>query len=358
MTQGPKSLIELLQIAIGQRVQLSIIPSEQEWQVIFDLSLAHCVAGICFASIQKLYEHGCALPNNLFYKWLCIAATIQKKNKMMDLRTEMLWKRLTEDGLSSAILKGQGIAYEYRELSSLRQSGDIDVWILGGYRTVRDYVMRTIPTSDFAYHHFHYPFYPDLQVELHHRPTMLRNIIKDKKLSKWYNGYEASQFIFLEEKGFAVPPPSFNRIFILAHTFRHFLFEGVGMRQMLDCYFILHNSQKSANEDFLLKSLGLSTFAGAVMWVLNSQFGLEEGKIICKPNEKEGRFLLREIFMAGNFGHTDRRYRFKYLRILRKLIGRSAHLLIHYPSEILWTPIWLVYHKYWKYKKRRELNAI
>ena len=39
-------------------------------------------------------------------------------------------------------------------------------------------------------------------------------------------------------------------------------------------------------------------FTSAVMWVL-MEF------LPCKPNQKEGRFLLSEILKAGNLGHYD-----------------------------------------------------
>ena len=33
-----------------------------------------------------------------------------------------------------------------------------------------------------------------------------------------------------------------------------------------------------------------------------------------------------------------------------------THLLMHYPSEVVWTPIWLVYHRIWKNIKKKNIN--
>lgn len=140
--------------------------------------------------------------------------------------------------------------------------------------------------------------------------------------------------------------------------YRHFLFEGIGMRQILDYYFVLQNSEKSDNEEKVLKELGLTTFAGAVSWVLNTQLFLENEKLILQPNNQEGHFLLNEIFKTGNYGHADGRYNYKHFRVIRRLIGRGAHLLVHYPSEIIWTPIWLIFHKWWKWNKRRHITMM
>lgn len=349
--------IQLLQIAIGRRQQLSEKPSSKKWLSIYELANEQAVAGICIAGVDKLPKEQMP-PQMMLLEWIGQSEQIRQQNSYLDKLTVRIWKQLNGDGLNAAILKGQGLAQEYGELASLRQSGDIDVWILGGYQTVCDYVQKTIPTDDLTYHHFHYPYYEDIQVELHHRPTILRNLIRDRKLAEWYNGFTAEQLLYLEDKKFAVPPPAFNRIFILAHMFRHFLFEGIGMRQIIDYYFVLQNSEKSVNEEKILKTLGLTMFASAVMWLLNSLFGLEEEKMITLPNENEGHILLEEIFLTGNFGHSDDRYNYKHFRLLRRLIGRGTHLLIHYPSEIVWTPIWLVFHKWWKWDKKRHITML
>lgn len=349
--------IQLLQIAIGRRQQMSEKPSPQKWLSIYELANEQAVAGICIAGVDKLPKEQMP-PQMLLLKWIGLSEQIRQRNSYLDKLTARIWKQLNDDGLDAAILKGQGLAQEYGDLASLRQCGDIDVWILGGFQIVCDYVQRTIPTDDLTYHHFHYPYYKDLQVELHHRPTILRNLTRDNKLAKWYNGFTNDQFIFLEDKQFAVPSSAFNRIFVLAHMFRHFLFDGIGMRQIIDYYFVLQNSEKSDNEENILKEFGLTTFAGAVSWVLNTQLALENEKLIWQPNEQEGNFLLKEIFKTGNFGHADGRYNYKHYRLFRRLIGRGAHLLIHYPSEILWTPIWLVFHKWWKWDKKRHITIL
>lgn len=90
-------------------------------------------------------------------------------------------------------------------------------WLKGGYQTVCDYVQKTIPTDDLAYHRFHYHYFEDTEVELHHRPTLMRNLIDDRKLARWYESFGTESFAYLENKGFAVPSAAFNRIFILTH---------------------------------------------------------------------------------------------------------------------------------------------
>lgn len=350
-------LFELLQVALGNRHELSRVPSVQEWDDVFEESVRQAVAGICIAGVDKLPKAQMP-PQLLLLEWIGLSEQIKQQNKHVDGQTAEIWKRLKEDGLEAAILKGQGMAQEYGELAELRQSGDIDIWVKGEYQRVCDYVQRTHPTMDVAYHRFHYDYYKDTEVELHHRPTLMRNLFDDRKLAKWYDSFKADSFVYLKDKGFAVPPTDFNSIFILTHIYRHFLFEGIGLRQVIDYYFVLKNAHTGNSDSTVktLKELRLTKFAKAVMWILHTQLGLEEQYLICGMNEREGRFVLKEIEQTGNFGFDDSRYKYKHLFKLRRQMAHSAHLLAHYPSEVIWTPIWLVYHKAWKWDKVRKIG--
>lgn len=353
-------LYELIQIALGNLSQLSRIPTGEEWASVFEEAETQAVAGVCIAGIDRLTasnpEQMVNLPLEMKLEWIGLTEQIRQQNKHVDKQTAKIWGQLNDDGLDAAILKGQGIAYEYEELAELRQSGDIDIWVKGGYQKVCDYVQGTHPTTDVAYHRFHYDFFEDTEVELHHRPTLMRNLLDDRKLARWYNSFGADSFVYLEDKGFAVPPVEFNRIFILTHIYRHFLFEGIGLRQIIDYFFVLKANGGRDKEEIvkILKDLRLLRFAEAIMWILHEILGLEKQYLICRMNEKEGRFVLGEIEQTGNFGRADNR--FKGMSKLSRMTKHGIHLMLHYPSEVIWTPIWLMYHKVWKWDKKREIK--
>lgn len=358
---------ELIQVAIGRRTSLSHIPTAKEWEMLYRMAENQAVLGVCFAGVKRLQEFDYCVPVPLFMQWLAMAAKIQQCNEDMDRKTAEVWALLNKAGLDCAVLKGQGVAELYGirneelgirnySLGMLRQSGDIDVWVKGGFDVVNDFVQKTRPTDDVAYHRFHYDMYNDTEVELHHRPTLMRNLFDDRRLQRWCDSFGADTFV-MTDKGFAVPSLEFNRIFILTHIYRHFLFEGIGLRQLMDCFFVLRARNNNLNLDLnnkLLRELRLMRFAAAVMWVLSHVFGLEREYMLCEPNEKEGRFILDEIMQTGNFGQSDGRY--KGYGKLRRMSRHGLHLLMHYPSEVIWTPIWLVYHKVWKYRKIKRRN--
>ena len=351
-------LFNLIRIAIGKQSSLSEVYNHIDWNKVYHAANKQSIIGVCFSAISKLPENDRPY-GDLFFQWLSVALQIQNQNKHIDEQSSQIWHQLIDAGLEAVVLKGQGIATLYGDLANLRQSGDIDIWVKGGYQKVCKYVHSTQPTDDLAYHRFHYDTFEDTEVELHHRPTLMRNLLADKKLSKWYNSFDFNKFTYLEEKGFAVPSYEFNSIFVLTHIYRHFLFAGVGLRQVMDYYFVLKNRPDAITDNTeienILGTLRLKRFAGALMWVLKTQFLLEKEYLICNPNKKEGRFLLNEIMKSGNFGQLDERYRYKRMFKLKRMIRRGCHLLIHYPSEVLWSPIWIVYHFFWKLIKKNLL---
>ena len=82
----------------------------------------------------------------------------------------------------------------------------------------------------------------------------------------------------------------------------------------MDLYFVMLNSEGDEGELSLLRDFRLVRFARAMMWLLHERFGLKEDKLMaCGTDEKEGRFLLNEIMLTGNFGQSDERYQYQLL---------------------------------------------
>ncbi len=79
------------------------------------------------------------------------------------------------------------------------------------------------------------------------------------------------------------------------------------------------------------------------MWIMQTVFGLEDGYLLFEPNENEGRFLLNEALIGGNFGIYDTRLGDKTKEgIMHKHLRmtiRNLRMVKHYPSESLCEPI-------------------
>ena len=104
-----------------------------------------------------------------------------------------------------------------------------------------------------------------------------------------------------------------------------------------------------------LKEFGMIKFCHAVMWVLQEVFGLQDRYLIMEPNKKDGEFLLEEIMLAGDLGGYDPRMQMKEndgrLALFLRRERRSIRFLLDYPSEIIWRPLFIIWHNIWRKKK-------
>lgn len=344
-------LIEIIRISIGTGEGLSRIPSSDDWKKLFLSAQKHALIGICFAGIQKLRINGDVasnLPDSLFIKWLSCASTIIQRNELMDTKCSELQCRLLHDGLNSLILKGQGTATYYgKELKNMRQSGDIDVWVLNRKSTILNWIKGKQDLNHCDYMHTRINIFSDVEVEVHFRPWMSRNFIRNYRLQRFSMQYikEDRKDIYVD--GFKIPDRSFAIVHAIQHLHWHLLTEGVGLRQMLDLYFLLLDYRDDTINN-TLDWLNLLRFTSGLMWVLSEIFGLKKENMLCNPNNEEGMFLLKEMMEAGNFGHYDKRIQHqsnenKYL-IAIKWIRHSFRLAKHYPIDVLLNPIGIVYY--------------
>lgn len=357
---------ELLQLALGNREALSAVPTVEEWNEIYVDSQRQAVTGVALHGLEKLTKEQMP-PQELLLQWIGTSQMISQRNAVMDKRCVKLLDRLKEADVRGAILKGQGIAQLYgEELRPLRQPGDIDIYVdCGRERALRfahDCGMRNV---EWDYKHLHLDVWTDTEVEVHYRVEVLLNLWKNRKLQKWFAAHTEEIFGLTDSAKvtdktdgatFVTPTVEFNRFYILLHIYRHFLYEGVGLRQLLDYYFVLLHTDCTDNTDAIkaLKQFGMWKFARGVMWILHEVFGLEREYMFCEPLESEGRFILSEVMAGGNFGHHDERLATEKkgkMQTVKKVVKHNAHLMLHYPAEIIWPPIWFVWHKCWKWSR-------
>lgn len=357
---------ELIRVAIGTQGSLSRRPSDKEWKELFEMAKKQSLVGVCFAGVQKLAEDDRPL-GMLYLQWMGLAAKIQQRNEVMNQRCVELQERLAKDGFKSCVLKGQGVAALYGELGKFRQSGDIDVWCPD--TTIPQLVEYVKGLGlEFEAKHAHVSFEPfdGIEVEMHPTPASLRCPWHNRRLQKWLKGFDVEGFD--KSCGFVVPSREFNLVYLMLHIYHHMLFEGVGLRQVMDYFFVLRNtnyhklSARSAsacgdallakNYSLIFKNLGMGRFASALMWVLGRVFGLERDAMLCDPDEEGGKMLLREIMAGGNFGHYDERYKEQQSRNL--FVHGFGNMKKKWPMlrvafwEVVCSPFWSLWQIAWR----------
>lgn len=367
------------------------------------------------------------MPEMLYLTWMGMAAKIQQRNEVVNGQCVELQRMMANDGFQSCILKGQGVAMVYPEhLRGLRQSGDIDVWakpmeaVADGRMVMtaeerRKRICECCMRLDSQYDrtkegelHTSVKVFPDSDVEWHFTPSFMSSPSANKRLQKWFeeqwmvcvktNEERKTKDVNLDLNAnvnlnlndnpsinhgstnlttsapssinLQTPSVEFNLVYLLHHIFRHYLYEGVGLRQVMDYYFVLQTAKITQegqtpmykNVMETIREFGMEKFAGALMWVIAHVFGNEDDgfdkltnrdknenhkpsslNLLCEPDEKRGRRLLEVIMEGGNFGHSTERYKVtgwdKPWSRLSRYIRRNWFMLWDYPDEIIWNMI-------------------
>ena len=392
---------EFLQVAMGTRKSLSCDIKDADWQRLFDFCKRQALIGVGFTAVEKLNAVGVVCPTAIRMKWMALALQIERQNEKITNQCGELTKKYEHDGLQCCILKGQGNLQNYpEELRLRRMPGDIDVWCIPpkegldiavatgnkdveyvsykGRSAIIEYVKLQYRLSGIdkqpiaIYHHIVAPPFDGTEVEVHFKPSFCSSVLRNRRMQKWFSdhAYECTKNYCLY--GFPVPTSSVNVVYQMCHIYNHYIYEGIGLRQLMDYYYTLRiwhndweekkelesrsilsegigNSVKSPDEVMaVLRSFGMTKFTAAVMYVLKEVFAMPAPYYTCEPNEKEGKMLLAEMINIGNFGHYDSekpnvyQHRFQYHIWKFKRIFRLA---MSYPEEALWEPVFRVWRK-------------
>lgn len=346
-----------------------------DWKELYRIAQKQALLGVLFHGIKQLPKE-LAPDAGLLMQWMGMAQNIRQQNIRLFLNSAKVCKKFKDVGFRNCILKGQGNALLYPD-PYMRTSGDIDIYLNGDRNRVMQYINKVCPNQVMRYHHVDFPVMKTA-IEVHFTPSYMFFPIHNRRMQKWFKevmDLQCSNVVTLPD-GYGeitVPTMNFNVIYILSHLYRHVFTEGIGLRQLLDYYFVLvkwhtdltnlTDSNKSLPQmtqintdlDALrheLKYLGLWKFAGAVMYVLHETLGLPEEKMIAPINVNEGRFLLAEIMQGGNFGQYDTRLgskenEGKLHRYLRMSL-RNLRFVKHYPTEALSEPLFRTWFALWK----------
>lgn len=338
---------ELIQVAIGTRRTLSSTPTVQEWEDLYAQSQKQALTGIAFSAISKLPKE--QRPElSLSWQWNEDTLLIKENNRQNQKRCEQLLHRLRKDGLEGLILKGQTHQLYYpEELRNLRESGDIDVWIYNvskegikyPKRYILEYCQSLLPGKHLCYIHYDFPVFSDIPVELHIRPSFLLNPIYNSRLQKWFDSQKSNVNI---------------QTICLLHIYKHLFEEGIGLRQLLDYYYIVKQSKSWITAEYA--RFGLASFAQDIKYVLYSVF--DPTIDITECNQERGEFLLKEILIGGNFGKYDHRIHHQggAIRHAWEKFKHNLRLIGFYPSEVLCEIPFRLYHWSWRTFKLWKLE--
>ena len=253
---------------------MSMVVAKIDWRQLYTFASRQAILGFCFDGIERLTkEFSEELKQNpmgrdLLMTWMGAAQQIRRQNVKVNAVAGKLYSKFREDGLRCCILKGQGNALMYPNPYS-HTPGDIDVWVNASREDITEYAKRHFNLEDdIRFHHLETTM-DGVPVELHFFPCTMNNPIYHARLQKWFKrnaDLQCSNVVSLPDGigEIAIPTTAFNVVYQLTHLYHHFFDEGIGMRQIIDYYYVVCDFykvyQNSSNPSVSL-SKGSSTFS-------------------------------------------------------------------------------------------------
>ena len=263
MEKQHQIFFDFLRFCIGSDSEIPSSLKEADWKELYAIAQKQGLVGVLFDGIKKLPAEYVGMKKELLLQWMAESQMLVKANVRLNDAAIQVSEWFRKKGFRTCILKGQGNALMYPNPYS-RTPGDIDIWVEGGDKRVISFVRSISPHEKACYHHIEFPSYKGVEVEVHYRPSFLLCFWHNRKLQKYYERVKEEQFshrVMLGEQGeIAIPTSEFNLIFQLTHIFSHLMNEGIGLRQLVDYYYVLcdfykvyQNSSKITPSSLTLK---------------------------------------------------------------------------------------------------------
>lgn len=362
----------LLSVALGHRAQLSSAPTAKEWEGLFAMARQQALLGVLYPAIERLPEEQHP-PRPIVLQWYMLVEKIKQMSLRVARRAEETCRYFEEQGFDAVVMKGAAVSAYYPQ-PELRMPGDIDIWVApkdwchrqehwmrASRRAVARFAQQTQALEGLSTHHIHFDLFNDVEVEVHFKPSYLYEPLAYYHLDRYFEQQASRQFhhrIDIAEGRHTINALTvdFDRYYILLHIFRHYFGEGIGLRQLMDYYYVLLQDatpESKAATVKMFRRTGMYRFACATMWLMQRVFSLPDDRLLCPPDAKAGQQLLDEVMRGGNFGQYDDRLRADkrgstLYRVWYSFFQRNLRYLCAYPRHVIWDIPFRAYQVVWR----------
>lgn len=366
MSIKAQTYIEFLKICLSDNPRISdrlvsLCDGHIDWIDLLNFAAKQGVIGVYWYGMEELFKSSVSTINkptdDEVMEWWGEVNDIKKRNEDLFKKAAFVSNTLRKEGFDNCILKGPGNAIMYPD-PYFRMTGDLDVWLKGTKKEIDSYVNKFFPKEKGSNLHIHFPIFKDTLVEFHYTPRILDNPIANRHIQNYFKEQQLTQMNNVMQlpngKQIPTPTPDFNVIFQMSHLMRHFICEGIVLKQLVDYFYVLkeYNKRniytsspiKNTNEIFgVLKQTKMLNFSEVLMYIMKEGLGLEDKYLITNLNKKIGKTILDSIIddnessmalkphsMLSVKGFHSLTERFLYKSI------RAIRLIPYFPEETLW----------------------
>ncbi|MBE6824262.1 MAG: hypothetical protein E7513_02830 [Ruminococcaceae bacterium] len=322
--------------------------SENDLDVLFSLSCKHRVSALVSTVIDKDAKN--------YTQWSDAFNLSVIKKTFMDLEREQLLSFFKENDIWYVLLKGLVLQNLYPD-PHLREMCDNDIlYDANGYNLIKEYMRKNGYSIEHASKDVHVDEYekkPYCFFELHKN---LFNVNKGKLASYYRNITKKLVSVDKCEKRFT--DEDFY-VYMIAHSYKHFVDGGTGLRSFIDCY--LYNKNVSYDKEYVNKELELLNIEE-----FEKEFSTLADKLFCgeKINLTETeREMFLYVLSSGAYGtlenhigyqlENESKLRYICKRLFPPLEWYKGHAPFFYKHK--WAiPFYSIYRIFDRVTKRRK----
>lgn len=354
MNRTAEILLALVQEAMGWANEHNWSEETLVWGDIFRLAQRQGVLAIVWSAIGTLANEGKLTPEQmpdkvLKLQWALSAEKIKNRYNKQRLLAEKLADAFAEEGIDTYVLKGLAIS-GYYPIPEYRECGDLDCY-LSTTKANGEFVCRYDDGNEIAakigakvdigfYKHSHIN-YKGLMVENHAFCTAIRGSRDRKALERHLQHLLATKPSEpIEGTHLLRPCADFNALFLTAHSFGHFITEGIKLRHILDWALLLNAEQNNIDWRSFYEwcdKMHYTKFVDALTAISTEYFGLNiENPLIHTQSDLRDK-VLEDVMFGNRSIHNTNASKFKKrLMIIRnRLFGGWKYSELYEKSAVI-----------------------
>ena len=304
MDRANNLLIQALQCFVHEeKIDLSGLKDEKDWEPVFQLADIHSVGGIlCY----MVMNNPGGIPPSVLERARTICLRTMAEYTLRGQRMQLLSAKLSREGISHLLFKGFVLKDIY-PVPELRTYGDVDFLI-----RIRDrekchermlqwgYTVKTDWEPVFSY------WKGTASTEIY--TDVMEVDVSDQAD---YKAYFSTIWEHAEEKSkdVYVLTPSFHLLYLLTHIAKHISSSGAGIRMYMDIAVYLRHYRETIDWDAFreeLEKLRFQSFANVVFTLVERCFCVESPIPLSPLPEGVFDDFLEYTMEAGVFGHYNR----------------------------------------------------
>lgn len=283
--------------------------SEKEWTKLFKISAQQGVCAIVYDVISQLPKE-MQPPKGLHIHWTLSAENIETRYNLQKKLANELAELYADNGVKTVVLKGFGIS-SYYPIPSYRECGDFDCFLCGDFEKGNEIASQNgahVEPNCYKHSHIHYK---GLMVENHQFCIGIRGSEKVKGLERHLESliFNDTNPRYFEDTKLVIPNADFNAIFLINHSFGHFISNGIKLRPIYDWILLLKKEQESIDwKTFyeICDGLHLTRFVNIINYISVTHLGLKLTNPQIGIEKKYSDKVLKDIFVGGNALYTGK----------------------------------------------------